>query len=280
MQTISQNGLERLRKMANIVSNFDQILDFAKKMEVPVEKKRGIVREYLQAKFIAILYSLPKANKLSFVGGTSLRLLHNLNRFSEDLDFDNLGLSTMEVGALINEVSRRFKAEGIELELRSQNTENKAYFDIRFLHLLEELKITTNPKEKLMIKFDYSSFWQGQSSKPVLFNKYGFIENIITNNLDQLMVQKLTAYVHRNITQPRDLYDVVWLYAKGARVDLKFAQANNLLNVVQDALVKFTSEGMSNSFKTKLQPFLFNPNDVRKLDLFEDVLKKLSSNET
>ena len=38
-----------------------------------------------------------------FVGGTSLRLLRNLNRFSEDLDFDNWGLSNKQITDLVNE---------------------------------------------------------------------------------------------------------------------------------------------------------------------------------
>lgn len=278
--------------MHNIITNFDQILNFAKESQAPVDKRRGVIRECLQSKFIATMYSLPNSEKLSFVGGTSLRLLRNSNRFSEDLDFDNLGLLNTEVKSLVSEVVRRFQAEGLEVELRSQIKEekdsdkksdpvnlptDKTYFDLRFPNLLKELKISTNPREKLMIKIDYASFWKGQSTEVVLFNKYGFIENIVANKINQTLVQKLAAYVQRNTTQPRDIYDIVWLYSQGAGVDLAFAEINNLSDIVQKAIDKFTLEGIPENFKNKLAPFLFNSDDVRKLDLFGNVLSSLKA---
>lgn len=245
-------------------------------MKVPVERKRGIIREYLQAKFVTVLFSLPNSNKISFVGGTSLRLLRNLNRFSEDLDFDNLGLTDKDIEVLVKEVVRRFLSEGLEVELKNNVKEGRSYFDIRFPNLLKELKITTNPREKLMIKFDYANFWKGQRTEAMLLNKYGFIENVIVNDINQVMVQKLTAYVRRNLVQPRDIYDIVWLYSQGAAVDADFASANGVGSIVRDSQSKFNLEGAPENFKNKLQPFLFNSEDVRKLDLFESVLEKLS----
>jgi len=261
--------------MHNIITNFDQILDFAKQSQVPVERKRGVIREYLQTKFISTLYSLPNSQKMSFVGGTSLRLLRNLNRFSEDSDFDNLGLSNTEIKALITEVVRRFQAEGLTVELAAHLKEEKTYVDLKFPSILEELKITTNPREKLMIKFDYSSFWKAQIPEVVLLNKYGFIENIVVNSLDQVLVQKFAAYVQRNITQPRDIYDIVWLYSQSAKFDTVFAKANNLNDVLQKAVNKHNAEGVPTGFKHKLLPFLFNSEDIRKLELFGSVLKEL-----
>ena len=266
--------------MHNIITNFDQILEFAEHLKVPIDKKRGIIREYLQVKFISILYSLPKSQKLSFVGGTSLRLLRNSNRFSEDLDFDNLGLSNEEIKALVQEVVRRFQVEGLDVEFKirtkiEKGLKNKIYFDLRFPNLLKELEISTNPREKLMIKFDYANLWKGQVTETVLLNKYGFIENVVLNNLNQTIVQKLTAYVRRKITQPRDIYDVVWLYSQGAKVDVKFAEVNGLGNIVKRAQDKYHTQGIPKNFKNKLLPFLFNPEDARKLDLFDSVLKEL-----
>jgi predicted nucleotidyltransferase component of viral defense system len=261
--------------MHNIVSNFDQILDFAKQMQLPIERKRGIVREYLQTKFITTFYALPNAAKMSFVGGTSLRLLRNLPRFSEDLDFDNLGISNREIEILVSEVVRRFQAEGLKVEIRANIKKGKTYFDLRFLELLEELKITTDPKERLMIKFDYASSWKGQVTETVLLNKYGFIETVVVNCINQVLVQKLAAYVQRATTQPRDIYDVVWLYSQGATLDAGFAKKNGLEDIVQKAKSKYAAEGVSAGFKTKLTPFLFNSDELRKLDLFESVLKDL-----
>lgn len=52
-----------------------------------------VLREYLQYKILEILFDGPYASKFCFLGGTCLRLVHNNNRFSEDLDFDNFQLN-------------------------------------------------------------------------------------------------------------------------------------------------------------------------------------------
>jgi len=46
-----------------------------------------IEQDYLHSLFLSRLYSTPAALSLVFKGGTCLRLVHKLDRFSEDLDF-------------------------------------------------------------------------------------------------------------------------------------------------------------------------------------------------
>ncbi len=263
--------------MNNLISSFDKILEFAQTQGVPPEKKRGILREYLQSKFLSLLYGLKNSNKLSFVGGTALRLLRNADRFSEDLDFDNLGLSDHEIRELVEEIVRVFAVENIVVELRSAITEGKTYYDLRFPDVLEALKITTNQREKLMIKVDYSDHWKGQAPLPVLLNKYGFVQSVVTNPINQLLVQKLAAYSQRKMMQPRDVYDIVWLFSQGARIDREFAEANSLEYLLANAIERHIKEGVNESFKNKLAPFLFNPADTKKLDLFESVLNELKN---
>jgi predicted nucleotidyltransferase component of viral defense system len=261
--------------MTNIVANFPQILAFAKQLQLPIEKKRGIIREYLQAKFIHDLYGVSQLKKLSFVGGTSLRLLRNLPRFSEDLDFDNLGLELDTLKEHFQTVLDGWRRENMVVEWIENKTDSGTYFEIRLPELLYELKITTNPKEKLRIKLDQATQWQGQKTEVVLLNRFGFIEHIVTNTLDQLLVQKLTAYVRRAEMQPRDLYDVVWLYAQGARLDEQFMTANNVTRLREDAKAKYATEQIPANFVRRLQPFLFEQTAVRKLALFGSVLEKL-----
>lgn len=262
--------------MNNITSNFNQIVEQAKAIGIPAEKKRGILREYLQIKFLTGLYSRPAAKKLSFIGGTSLRLLRGINRFSEDLDFDNLGLKQKELSELIAGVAREFKRENIEVEVSAKLQEGITYHELRFPKLLFDLKISTNPREKLMIKIDYSDQWKGQKPETVLLSKYGFIEQIVTNPLSQIMVQKLTAYVNRQRTQPRDIYDVVWLFASGVKPDKEFMKVNRMPNLIKKAQEKFANEGISLAMEQRLRPFLFNESETAKLRLFSEVLKKLS----
>jgi predicted nucleotidyltransferase component of viral defense system len=47
----------------------------------------NLIREYVQASILRSLHESRAFESLSFVGGTALRFLYNLPRFSEDLDF-------------------------------------------------------------------------------------------------------------------------------------------------------------------------------------------------
>lgn len=261
--------------MNNLIANFNQILKFAEEYGLPTEKKRGILREYLQALFLAKLYKNQLAAKLVFVGGTSLRLLRNLNRFSEDLDFDNLGLSNKQITILVNEVVKAIKKENIDLEIKSTIRGKKTYFELKFAGLLFDLKITTNPREKLMIKVDYADFWKGQSPEVILFNRYGFLEMVPVLPLGQALAEKLAAYTFRKETQGRDIYDVVWLFSQGAKIDAKFLTKNKMKDLVKKAVAKWQKEGNKKIFVSRTGPFLFDSGEARKLELFGEVLKNL-----
>ena len=169
----------------------------------------------------------------------------------------------------------RFTQENISVEVKSLERQEKTYLELKFPNLLMELGISSNPREKLMIKIDYSSSWKGQDTEVVLFNKYGFLGRVVVNKINQVLVQKLVAYTTRKTTQPRDIYDIVWLYSQKAVVDIDFALVNGHKDLVESALRKYESEGVSHSFKNKLEPFLFNSQDVKKLDLLGEVLMNL-----
>ena len=260
--------------MNTIIDNFEQILEFAKSYGLPPEKKRAIIREYLQTKILEIIYYEKISSKVFFVGGTSLRLLRDLNRFSEDLDFDTVDVTSALIDVLVKRIHERLKGENIEVELYKNVTKKKAYYELRFKDLLYELKISTNKDEKLKIKLDFEKFWRGQEKEVVLLKRYGFLANVITLSQSQILVQKLLAYIKREQTQPRDLYDIVWLLSRGVKLDLNFIKENRLnLNILSLAKDKFIKEKRKlKGFRVKLQPFLLNPQDAGKLELFESLI--------
>src|SRR3990167_8846361 len=215
--------------MSNLRYLFNSVLDFAKSYGLPTEKKRGILREYYQVRLLQKIYAQELSKNLSFIGGTALRFLRGINRFSEDLDFDTLN--------------------GIP-------------------NILFDLGLTGQKREVLMIKLDYFRNWKNQQIETVLMNEYGFLSTVVTNGINQLLVQKLTAYVCRSLTQTRDIYYVVWLFAQGARLDKDFMHANNLDDLLPRAKEKLSKEGIARGWGDKLRPFLFNSADVQKLDMF------------
>ncbi|MCY7359718.1 MAG: nucleotidyl transferase AbiEii/AbiGii toxin family protein [Rudanella sp.] len=57
------------------------------------QASRFMLREYLQCRILEILFNSDFRNQFAFLGGTCLRLIHDNQRFSEDLDFDNFSIT-------------------------------------------------------------------------------------------------------------------------------------------------------------------------------------------
>lgn len=54
---------------------------------------RFMLREYLQHKLLQLIYESQYADRFIFLGGTCLRIVYGNQRFSEDLDFVNTGIT-------------------------------------------------------------------------------------------------------------------------------------------------------------------------------------------
>lgn len=264
--------------MNPIVDNFSRILEFAKEYGLPEFKKRGILREFLQVKILDHLYRKKISSQLYFIGGTSLRLLRNLDRFSEDLDFD-LGekIGFDDVASLMDSLVGELKKENINVEIYQNKTGKRIYFELKFLELLGQLNLSQNKGEKLAIKFDFENYWQGEKREVILLNRYGFLVNIITIDINQILTQKIYAYLQRKQTLARDLYDIVWLIGQQGKIDWNFVKKNHLpKNIVEKAIEKFENERKKiNLLKRKLIPFLINEENINKINLFPDLLERI-----
>ena len=57
------------------------------RQEPDIVERTNVAREYLQRQILASLAGSGGFQSLAFVGGTCLRFLHDLRRYSEGLDF-------------------------------------------------------------------------------------------------------------------------------------------------------------------------------------------------
>ncbi|MDA3822180.1 MAG: nucleotidyl transferase AbiEii/AbiGii toxin family protein [Bacteroidales bacterium] len=113
-----------------------------------------MLKEYFHYKMLDIIFSNEFASKLSFIGGTSLRILHNIQRYSEDLDFDCFNLSRNEFTRLTDKVIDRLKQEGLKVEADDKEKDLKlAAFrrNIIFPGLMYELGLTGHQEKNLLI---------------------------------------------------------------------------------------------------------------------------------
>lgn len=106
--------------------------------------KKFILREYLQYKILEIIFESEYHDKLCFLGGTCLRIVHGNNRFSEDLDFDNFSLTPNDFENISVEIQNQLTKQGYEVE---QHFLNK--FDVFTM-------INTTPKDILLSQKFYA----------------------------------------------------------------------------------------------------------------------------
>ncbi len=76
----------------------DYVLELVSKKE-GYNAKLNAMREYLQAYILRVMHDEGVFRSVAFLGGTALRFLHGLPRFSEDLDFSLAGKPRLEFEA-------------------------------------------------------------------------------------------------------------------------------------------------------------------------------------
>ncbi len=249
-----------------------------KRLKIPFHKNRALIREYLQSKIIYYLYGMSEARKLSFIGGTSLRLLRDLDRFSEDLDFDNLGLSFSQIKDLFLKIKNVLEKEGFEIVYKIKKTNNSGIGDMKFKNLLFNLGISPYQEESLVIKINYTTPKIKPETEVVILNRFGLVQAVVSNTLEFLLSQKMRAVLSRKDPQPRDFYDVVWFLSHKVQPSAKLFSEMRVKNK-EELFLKLNHIYQKkvfpniNQFKKRLAPFLIDEKKVSYLDIFGDLVK-------
>lgn len=239
--------------------------------------ERFIIREYLQYKILELVFDSKYASKLSFLGGTCLRIVHGNNRFSEDLDFDNFDLSQEEFDSVSGVIENGLLKLGYSVEVRNI-TRGAYHCYIRFPELLYKEGITGHGEAKILIQLDTEA--QGYSYQPdkPLINKFDVFTQINCTPPDILLSMKFYAVINRKRNKGRDFYDIVTMLGKGFKPNYEYLAykigAGTSKQLKEMVLTKCASISM-NEMASDVSPFLFNPNDVKKVILFEDYLKQV-----
>ncbi|MEN8158175.1 MAG: nucleotidyl transferase AbiEii/AbiGii toxin family protein [Bacteroidota bacterium] len=238
--------------------------------------ERFILREYLQYKILEIVFMSHYESKLAFLGGTCLRIVHNNRRFSEDLDFDNFGLTIED----FNEIARVVKSElerlGYEIEMR--NVINGAYHCyIRFPGVLFNEGLTNHKEEKILIRLDSEA--QGFNYKPdqPLLNKFDIFTQINTTPQDILLAQKFYALINRKRNKGRDFFDIVYLLSMQHTPNYEYLFEKLGIDT-PESLRQRTIEKCAQINMKKMaldvSPFLFDKKDEKKVLLFSKYMEQ------
>lgn len=238
--------------------------------------ERDLLREYLQYLILEIIFSSNIATKLSFLGGTCLRIVYGLKRFSEDLDFDNKNLSSEEFLSLAERIEKELTLQGFNVQ--TTVTERKAiHCHVRFSDILFENKLSNIKTEKIDIQID--TFDQGYEyeSELYLLNKFNVFKQIRVTPKSIILSQKLWTITQRSRAKGRDYYDILFLL-QNTKPDMGFLASKfgtSDWSAVKDIILEKINDVDLESMRRDVQPFLISMEEGERVLLFREYLKQL-----
>lgn len=176
--------------------------------------KLNIMREYLQAYILRIMHNEGAFRSTAFIGGTALRFLHNLPRFSEDLGFSLSGEMQYNFVDLMGKIKKELKLSGYEVSLSYNDKKPVHYAFVRFENLMYEAGLSPHQEQKFSTKIELDSNPpQGAVVTTSIVNVY-FPLSFLSYDLPSLFAGKVHALLNRNYTKGRDFFDLGWYLSR------------------------------------------------------------------
>lgn len=240
------------------------------------QHRMNALREYLQWLTLQALDDSGYRKHLAFTGGTCLRVVFGINRFSEDLDFSLVQRNGFDIRVLNDDVLRRLVLLGLKAEsgpIKDANTVQS--FFLRFGELLQPLGLSAMKSEKLAIKFEVDT----RPPKGGRIEEYLFQDPILflINHFDlpSLFATKLHALLFRGYDKGRDYYDLFYFLRKKTVPSLALFQAAvkqtnpELSFPTQESIISAIREKLEGMDEKKILrdvgPFLLEPGEERFL---------------
>ena len=202
------------------------------------EANRNALKEELQFYILNFIYHHAEYEKWIMYGGSSLRIIHNLNRMSVDLDFE---IENDVNDAFLNKLKKEIE----DYFLINYNTDDK-FLVVKIVNnrgLL--LKFCANKElgiedssNQIHVKLDLNKFILPKvvvERHPIIHDQFSFV--ILTYNMGSLMASKIVAILLRgdrgvgyNVYKEkgRDIYDLLWYMDKKIIPDLDYLAAKNI----------------------------------------------------
>lgn len=210
--------------------NGKNIQQFAKRLQTDRE---NAIREYIQHLFLSFLYQQADSEKLLFKGGTALRIVLKSPRFSEDLDFDGVGISYAQIETLITETLAKIEQTGIPVNIAESKKTTGGYLSIiefRAYDQLVNIYVEISLRKNKAIK----------GSRTMIHNDYLPLYTLVHASIEELVKGKMEALAARH--KPRDFYDYFFLLSGNYPTAKKNQYLSLALKLLEDSTINFKAE--------------------------------------
>lgn len=184
-----------------------------------IEERRKLFREIVQELAIYSLSAGGFFEKAVFHGGTELRIVHSLPRFSEDLDFflkkPDPGFSWEKYRERLLETCSRF---GMNPTIKEKPSGKGA---VKAIMLIDDSEIATAKREGYTrIRLEIDTNPPAGAALSGAFLDFPVPHEVVVSDLPSSFALKCHALLCRNWMKGRDWFDLLWFISRGIRPDI------------------------------------------------------------
>ncbi len=256
------------------------------------------LREIAQELCLAALAQSDFFENAAFQGGTCLRIVHQLPRYSEDLDFlAKTASPEFKWDPYLKKLEQEFRNYDLHFDVKDRSSADKA---VKSAFLKEnsfgkQLNIAfprSRDVKKISIKLEIDTNPPAHSGYETHFLAFPFAYSVVTQDLPSLFAGKCHALLCRNYLKGRDWFDFIWYVAKKSQVNFQFlSDALNqegpyknqnkmvdkawLIQTLKEKIEMLSFEKAKADAKTFLGPTQFKGLDVWGKDFFLSLTSKM-----
>lgn len=193
-------------------------------------RARLVVREYVQARLLESLQDGGAFAHWAFVGGTALRFLYSMRRFSEDLDFSLVRAGVADdFETLMAKAKRTFLSEDYTVSVKVKAARTVKSAMVRFEGLLAELNLSPHRSETISVKVEIDTNPpEGATFETSVVRRHCLL-NLQHYDKASLLAGKLHALLTRRYVKGRDVYDLLWYLSDRTWPEPNMVLLNNAL---------------------------------------------------
>lgn len=262
------------------------------------------LREIIQEIALLGLWRSKFFDRAAFYGGTALRILYGLDRFSEDLDFTLLEpIDEFDLGSFGSSLEKELLGFGFEMHLEQKNRVVKSPVQSAFLkaetfnqmlviEIGEEVlrQVPKGQMIKIKLEVDTNPPPDFSTETKYLLAPIPFPVRVLV--LPDLFSGKMHAVLYRrwkNRVKGRDWYDLVWYISHHPELHLSHLEQrmrqtgdwNGTEELTEEAFFKALHAAIDsldiNKARTEVAPFLKDPEvlSIWSRDFFHDIVSRI-----
>jgi len=193
------------------------------------QEEEFAIKEIFQEITLAALSRANFFKKGSFQGGTALRILYGLDRFSEDLDFLLKKPDTQfDLMSFTAPLEQEFEIYGLQIRIEEKTKKGQTVNKIFLIQQSENLPLNLHhaPSDrrikKVRIKMEVDTNPPSGSQFETKYGDFPYAFGLTVQDLPSLFAGKSHALLCRGYTKGRDWYDFLWYVSKKTEINYDF----------------------------------------------------------